>query len=179
MNKTITRSVLAALLSLAMILSLAGCGTSSSYSEAETKAAATESEFGAEPSTEKNVYTAQILDEKNLLSNDEKTKLLADLKPFEEYCDVFFWTTEDDADDAIDQAKEKLGELYGDEKAVCLVLNMKLRQITIVSSEDMSEYIGNAEAEEITADVCTLAGNKRYYESANRAYSLMLKKIKG
>ena len=81
MNKTITRSVLAALLSLAMILSLAGCGTSSSYSEAETKAAATESEFGAEPSTEKNVYTAQILDEKNLLSNDEKTKLLAKTTP--------------------------------------------------------------------------------------------------
>ena len=115
-------------------------------------------------------YRALVLDEEDLLNESEKAQLLEDMKPITEFGDIAFWSTGEDADDAVEQAGEKRQELFGRESGTILVVNINLRKVSINSYGRIYERVPENEAKTVTNNISEFLSNQEYYQGAQAAF---------
>lgn len=114
-------------------------------------------------------YEAVVLDDRNLLNESERQKLLTDMQPITRYANVIFWSTEQKTSNEIDQARIKRRDLYGYANATIFAVNMKVRKLTI-QSYGVDDIITSARANSITNNVRNYATRGDYYQAASRAF---------
>ena len=124
-------------------------------------------------------YKALVLDEDALLTEDERTQLLEDMKPLTEYGNAAFWTTSEYHSNEIEQARVKRRELFGMDSAAIFVINMKIRKLTIQSYGLINQYVTDSKARSITDNVKNYASGKQYYSAAKNAFEQMADVIRG
>ena len=120
-------------------------------------------------------YRAVIDDGAAVLTDDEKQKLLEEMKPLTEYSDIFFRSTDENeydstADYAMEYYRDNIGEGCS---GTLFVVDMKNRQLYIFSDADALDVITGSYAEAITDNVYDMAHNGDYYGCASQAFSQM------
>ena len=118
-----------------------------------------------------NNYKVVVIDEADLLTPDEETKLVEDMKPVTAYGNIAFWTTNGDAYNEIEQARIKRKELFDFESGCVFVINMNIRKLTIQSYGKINEFVDDSKARSITDNVSSYATSKKYYDCAKEAFS--------
>ena len=116
-------------------------------------------------------YKIVIKDEADLLTSDEENKLIEDMKAVTAYGNAAFWTTNDYAQNEIEQARIKRRELFDFDSGCIFVINMKIRKLTIQSYGDINKFVTDSIARSITNNVSPYATYQKYYECAKDAFS--------
>ena len=140
---------------------------------------ALERQAAAQYTNPETSYQVMIIDELNLLSESEKTKLVEDMSPLTKYGHAVFWTTEDYTSNEIEQARVKRRELYQLDSAAIFAVNMNVRKLTIQSYGDIYSYVTDSKARSITNNVSRYATSKDYYSCAKEAFSQMYRVLEG
>ena len=116
-------------------------------------------------------YEAYVYDSANLLSEEEKEKLLDDMIPLTEFGNIAFESTIDNINTTENFAEEFYHNMYGTSSGSLFVIDMKNRVIYIFSDGDNYKYIDRTKAWIITDNVYTLAKYEKYYECASKGIS--------
>ena len=124
-------------------------------------------------------YQVLIIDELSLLTESEQAKLAEDMMPLTQYGHAVFWTTDEYAYDAIDQARIKRKELYYFDSAAILAINMGSRKISIQTYGTIRDYINDSKARSITDNVSHYATSKDYYRCSQDAFQQMYRVVEG
>ena len=124
-------------------------------------------------------YQVLIIDELSLLTESEQAKLAEDMMPLTQYGHAVFWTTDEYAYDAIDQARIKRKELYYFDSAAILAINMGSRKISIQTYGTIRDYINDSKARSITDNVSHYATSKDYYGCSQDAFQQMYRVVEG
>ena len=124
-------------------------------------------------------YRAVVLDEDNLLTEQERTQLLEDMKSLTAYGNAAFWTNAEYISNEIEQARVKRRELFSMDSAAIFVINMKIRKLTIQSYGLINQYVTDSKARSITDNVKHYASNKQYYQTAKTAFEQMVDVVRG
>ncbi len=142
--------------------------------------------FAAEKSFDLAQYTNSdtgfrviISDDADLLTDDEEQKLIKDMAPNTEYGNVIFWSTEEYANDEIDQARQARLACCGYDSASIFAVNMKNRKLTIQSYGTMYKYVDDSKARSITDNASRFATNKEYYKCAEEVFSQIYTTVSG
>ncbi len=111
-----------------------------------------------------------ILDELGLLSEEEREQLAEEMRPITEYGSVAFWTTDKETYNEVEQARMKRRELFGLNSATILVINMKVRKVSIQSYGRIYETVTVERANTITNNVRNYLTRGEYYDGAAMAF---------
>ncbi len=120
-----------------------------------------------------------ILDELGLLTEEQRQKLLEDMRPITRFGSVAFWTTDEYTRNEVEQARLKRRELFGLESGVILVINMNVRKVSIQSYGLINETISAAQANTITNNVRGYLTRGQYYEGASTAFGQIGRLLEG
>lgn len=126
---------------------------------------------GAEP-------LPQIADEANLLSDAEEKALYDAMLPLCEYGTPLFWSTNASGSYST-MATRYFYERYGNEDGLLFVINMNVRQLTLVTGGHISRVITQADTNTITDNVYRLARKGDYAGCATEAFRESLKLLQG
>ena len=168
MMKTKSLRTLAAVI---VILTILFC-TAMSVSALERQAA-------AQYTNPETSYQVMIIDELNLLSESEKTKLVEDMSPLTKYGHAVFWTTDLYAYDEIDQARQMRRNCYELDSASIFAINMNVRKLTIQSYGTLYNLVNDSTARSITDNVSHYATSKKYYDCAREAFGQIAELSRG
>ena len=124
-------------------------------------------------------YQVMILDELSLLTESEQAKLVEDMMPLTQYGHAIFWTTDEYAYDAIDQARIKRKELYYFDSAAIFAINMGSRKLSIQTYGTIRDYVNDSKARSITDNVSQFATSKDYYSCSQEAFRQMNRVLEG
>lgn len=119
-------------------------------------------------------YQVVIIDDLDLLTNEEETKLVEDMKPVTAYGNAALWTTEEYAYNEIDQARLKRKELFNFDSACIFAINMDIRKLTIQSYGTINDSVTDSFARSITDNVKGYATSEDYYTCCKTAFSQIL-----
>ena len=86
-------------------------------------------------------YQVLIIDELSLLTESEQAKLAEEMMPLTKYGHAIFWTTDEYAYDAIEQARLKRKELYVFDSAAIFAINMGSRKLSIQTYGTIRDYV--------------------------------------
>lgn len=125
---------------------------------------------------ERTGYDAVIVDEADLLSSSEETKLLDEMYPLTEYANIAVYTVSTSTTmKDYERARQKRVELFGtDANAAIFTIDMYLRRIVIQRRGNMEKFFNNSRANNITNNVASLATQKKYYSVCSTAMRQML-----
>lgn len=138
-----------------------------------------ESVYAKEYVNEKTNYVAYIKDDANLLTEEEKNKLLEKMKKLTEYGGVLFITTENNNLYVDEFAKNKTYEYFKGKSGVTFLIDMNNRKIYIYSTGEIEKKIGRDNALTITDNVYKYAKKGEYYETASKAFLQIEKVVRG
>jgi len=116
-------------------------------------------------------FEAYVYDSANLLSEEEKEKLLDDMIPLTEFGNIAFESTIDNDNTTENFAEEFYHNKFGTSSGSLFVIDMKNRVIYIFSDGYNYNYIDRTKAWIITDNVYTLAKDEKYYECASKGIS--------
>ncbi|MBO4411990.1 MAG: TPM domain-containing protein, partial [Lachnospiraceae bacterium] len=126
-------------------------------------------------------YVSIVEDDADLLSDDEIRALKNEMDPIRSYCNVAFHTCYSEGySSEIDYAEDYLQSRFGrGSESIVLVIDMKLRKITIYSDGSIYDKITSGKADSITDNVYTYATDGHYYECASEAFREILTILEG
>ena len=138
---------------------------------------AADRELYTNPETGFRVY---ILDEDDLLSSSEESRLLEEMKPITQYGHAIFWSTRESTHgDEIEQARLKRRAVTGMDSAGIFVINMSARKITFQSYGRIYEVITRSYARTITNNVSRYATDGDYYSCAANGFRQAFRLLEG
>ena len=124
-------------------------------------------------------YRVVIIDELDLLTDEEETKLVQDMRPITRFGNVAFWTTEETTYNEIDQARLKRKELFEYESATIFAINMDIRKLTVQSYGTIYDSVSDSLARSITSNASSYASKGNYYACASEVYSQINRVLEG
>ena len=121
-----------------------------------------------------------IMDNADLLTPEEESLLLDDMKPVLEYGGVAFVTNETPYDGmASDLANRLCHDLFSGESGVVFLIDMYNRRIEIFSTGDIYKTLGTMWANSITDNIYTYATEGEYYTCAKQCFFQILTVLQG
>ena len=124
-------------------------------------------------------YQVLIIDELCLLTESEQAKLAEEMMPLTKYGHAIFWTTDEYAYDAIEQARLKRKELYVFDSAAIFAINMGSRKLSIQTYGTIRDYVNDSKARSITDNVSSYATSKDYFSCSQEAFRQMVRVVDG
>ena len=136
--------------------------------------------FAEEIKEEENVYinedtqyTAEIVDQADLLTKDEEFRLLQDMKELTQFGNIVFVSTNDNNYSTEYYARNYYHQNYSTENGSLFLIDMSNREIYIFSDGSNYNIITESKAYSITDNVYRYASNGQYYLCASDAFSQM------
>lgn len=120
-----------------------------------------------------------IRDDADLLTEAEEAALYEKMLPVCEYGTPMFWTTVEYGDYETLAKNFYVRNLGGGVSGTVFVINMRSRQLTVMSDGAVYRTVTDAEAETITDNVFRLAGRGKYYECAAGVFDQIARLLKG
>ncbi len=111
-----------------------------------------------------------IQDDADLLTAEEEAALYERMLPVCDYGTPMFWTTLEAGDYETLAKNFYVRKLGGGVSGTVFVINMRSRQLTVMSDGAIFRTVTRADAESITDNVFRLAGRGEYYECAARVF---------
>ena len=131
-------------------------------------------------STKTSNYKIVIEDDANLLTEEEKLKLMDDMSPMAEYGNIIFKSIDNNPYyDTAEFAKNYYRNTYGNANGTVLLIDMANRIVYIFSEGDNYDIITRSKAEIITDNIYRYLGNQEYYDGAKEAYLEMYQIMNG
>ena len=125
-------------------------------------------------------YSTYIIDDADLLTTEEESKLATDMKPITEYGNVMFLSTNyNNEGTARDYAKSYYEQYFGSKSGTIFLVDMDTRNIWIYSKGRIYRTVTNAYGNTITDNVYTYASKGDYYSCASKAFEQELKILEG
>ena len=129
---------------------------------------------------EETNYQVVYDDSANLLSEEEKNKLLNDMKPLTQFGNIgFISINENNSGSTSKYASDTYHSLFGTKSGTIFLIDMKYRNIYIFSDGSNNTIINRNKALIITDNIYKYATNKAYYECAKEAFDEMHTLLKG
>lgn len=123
-------------------------------------------------------YSAYIIDEEDLLTDEEEEALLYDhMKPITEYGGVSFVTTS--SSNAEQTTANFCYQLFNNDSGTTLCIDMGERRIAIMSSGAIYKTINKSYGNIITDNIYSYARMEEYYDCAAEGFDEMLIKLEG
>lgn len=118
-------------------------------------------------------YEALIVDEADLLSSSEESKLLEEMEGITEYTNIAFVSV-DENNYSTERLAQKLNEQYfGGASGIVFIIDMDNRYIWIDSMGSARNTITTDYAQSITDNVYSYASDEDYYKCASKAMAQM------
>lgn len=131
-------------------------------------------------STKTSNYKIIIEDDANLLSEEEKVKLMDDMSPMAEYGNIIFKSIDNNPYyDTAEFAKNFYRNTYGKANGTVLLIDMDNRIVYIFSEGDNYDIITRSKSEIITDNIYRYLGDQKYYDGAKEAYLEMYQIMNG
>ena len=131
-------------------------------------------------STKTSNYKIVIEDDANLLTEEEKVKLMDDMSPMAAYGNIIFKSIDNNPYyDTAEFAKNYYRNTYGKTNGTVLLIDMDNRIVYIFSEGDNYDIITRSKAEIITDNIYRYLGNQEYYDGAKEAYLEMYQIMNG
>ena len=125
-------------------------------------------------------YKIVIEDDANLLSEEEKNKLMDDMMPLTEYGHAIFKSiNKNDYSSTYEYGKNYYYDNFKNENGTLLLIDMDLRYVYIISGGDNYNIITTAKSEIITDNVYKYLSNQNYYEGASIAFHQINQLLQG
>ena len=116
-------------------------------------------------------YCVVINDQEDLLTEDEESRLLEQMKDLTRYGNaVFVSCSQTEYSDTADYAKNWYFEYFGNESGTTLMIDMGQRMIAMYSAGANYKVIGREEGYVITDNIYTYASKGDYYGCAQSAF---------
>lgn len=131
-------------------------------------------------SNQETGYSVMIEDTAVLLTQEQISELSQQMFEITRYCNVAFVTTQEHEFESTKAfADDKGYELFGDQNAVLFVIDMKCREIYILSIADAFDKITTEKAYIITDNVYRFATSEEYYRCADVAFNQIFDTLGG
>ena len=131
-------------------------------------------------STKNSNYQIVIEDDANLLSEEEKTKLVEDMIPLTEYGHAIFKSIDkNEYSSTYEYGKNYYYDRFKNENGTLLLIDMDLRYVYIISGGDNYDIITRSKSEIITDNVYRYLTNQEYYEGASIAFHQVNQLLQG
>ena len=125
-------------------------------------------------------YKLVIEDDANLLSEEEKIKLMDDMTPLTEYGHIIFKSINTHPyGNTYKYGKNYYYNNFQNEDGTLLLIDMSQREVYIISGGDNYKTITTAKSEIITDNIYRYLSAGNYYEGASQAYYQMNQLLKG
>ena len=125
-------------------------------------------------------YKLVIEDDANLLSEEEKIKLMDDMTPLTEYGHIIFKSINTNPyGNTYKYGKNYYYNNFQNENGTLLLIDMSQREVYIISGGDNYKTITTAKSEIITDNIYRYLSAGNYYEGASQAYYQMNQLLKG
>ena len=125
-------------------------------------------------------YKLVIEDDANLLSEEEKIKLMDDMTPLTEYGHIIFKSINTNPyGNTYKYGKNYYYSNFQNENGTLLLIDMSQREVYIISGGDNYKTITTAKSEIITDNIYRYLSAGNYYEGASQAYYQMNQLLKG
>lgn len=125
-------------------------------------------------------YKVIIEDDANLLSEDEKTKLMDDMLPLTEYGHAIFKSIDkNEYNSTYEYGKNYYYNNFKNENGTLLLIDMDLRYVYIISGGDNYKVVTSAKSEIITDNVYRYLSNQDYYTGASQAFHQINQLLQG
>ena len=121
-------------------------------------------------------YQIIVDDEADLLSAEEESRLVDDMKPLSRYGTVVFWTTRQSGYNSETKARDYIRKNVSDSirfSSTMFLIDMGSRQLQILSFGKLLNIVTVSNAYSITNNVSGKATAERYYDCASEAFSQM------
>lgn len=128
------------------------------------------------PQTE---YEVILEDQADLLSEEEESALLTQMKAITTYGHAAFLTTAVNNRSAGSYAADRFYQYFGSESGVLFLIDMDNREIYIYSDGRVYRTITKSYANTITDNVYTYASDAEYYTCARKAFEQILTLLSG
>ena len=116
-------------------------------------------------------YCVVINDQEDLLTEDEESRLLEQMKDLTRYGNaVFVSCSQTEYSDTADYAKNWYFEYFGNESGTTLMIDMGQRMIALYSAGANYKVVGREEGYVITDNIYTYASKGDYYGCAKSAF---------
>lgn len=134
--------------------------------------------YEAQYENKESGYSAYIIDEEDLLTDEEEEALLYDhMKPITEYGGVSFVTTS--SSNAEKTTADFCYRLFNNDSGTTLCIDMGERRIAIMSSGAIYKTITKNYGNIITDNIYSYATMEEYYDCAAEGFDEMLIKLEG
>ncbi len=124
-------------------------------------------------------YQAVLQDEAQLMTSDDRERLIYDMRPITQYGNAAFLSVNENNSSTSYLAEYAYNALFGQEPGTIFVIDMYNRQIYVYSYGSMLDVISVAYANTITDNVYKLATNGDYYGCASKAYEQIISLLQG
>ena len=128
---------------------------------------------------EETNFKALIEDDANLLTDEEKTKLLDNMIPLTKYGHIAFKSIDSNYTSTEYYAREYYHTTFGTQSGTVFVIDMHNRNIFIFSDGNNYKVITTDKANIITDNIYTYATREEYYECASKAFRQMYTLLEG
>ena len=123
-----------------------------------------------EYTNESTNYKAVIDDEADLLSDDEETLLLEQIKELTSFGHIIFKSIDSNPTSSVSYSESYYYNNYGNESGSLFFIDMDNRKIIITSAGSNYKIITKAKANIITDNVYKYASSEQYYNCAKKAF---------
>ena len=126
-------------------------------------------------------YRVVIYDGAGLLTSQEIKELASDMAPIAYHSNVAFVTTDEDSyRDIMSYSDAVYDEIFGNHtNGVMLIIDMKVREISIYTDGDVHKVITDAYGYDITDNIYRYATNGDYYTAASKAFEQIYAVLNG
>ena len=125
-------------------------------------------------------YKVLIEDDTNLLDEEEKKKLLEEMKPLTQYGNIIFKSINDNPSYSTGSyAENYYHQNFNTESGTIFLIDMDNRYIYIFSDGKNYNAVTSYKAEIITDNIYEYASDGEYYECASKAYSQIYSLLRG
>lgn len=124
-------------------------------------------------------YHVVIDDDADLLTTDEESALVEDMKPVTEYGNVAFHSTGSHSGGYSEYAEDYLHYCFGTASSMVFVVDMEYRKLTVYCDGEIYKVVTSTRSETITDNVYRMASSGNYYGCAAEAYSEVVTLMRG
>lgn len=124
-------------------------------------------------------YSAKVLDEADLLTADQESRLLDEMQPITSYGNALFVSSDQVNGTTGEYARIRYLNTFGEQSGIIFLIDMTNRELYIYSHRGMFRIINRDNAYTITDNVYTYATNGDYYTCASMVFSQVQTLLEG
>lgn len=126
-----------------------------------------------------SVYSAQVMDEADLLTDGQESRLLERMQAITPYGNALFVSSNAVSGSTGEYAKNRYLSTFGEQSGIIFLIDMVNREIYIYSHKEMFRVVTRNNAYTITDNVYTYATNGDYYMCASLVFSQVQDLLEG